>query len=71
MRGKKLSIKEKEDRAVERIVKRLVTAEIEYGIILTRRACHRYYMRRGNELALKRKIKDAEEELQSMKKRAK
>lgn len=45
--------------------------EKDYGIDLTRRACNRYYLRRGNELKLKREIAEREEELKQMKEQAK
>ena len=68
---RKLTEREIEDRVTEKVVKRIKTIENEYGITLTRRGCHRYYTRRGNELALKRKIKQAESELEDMKKKTK
>ena len=68
--GRKLKPFEKEDRRVEKIVARIISIEKQYGVQFTRRACFRYYQRRGNELALKRQIKEAEKGLIEMKKKA-
>lgn len=69
--GRKLTPREKEDKLVERLVKRIISIEKDYGVDLTRRACNRYYLRRGNELKLKREIAEREKELQEMKQKAK
>lgn len=68
--GRKLKPFEKDNRRVEKVVKRIISIEKQYGVQFTRRACFRYYQRRGNELALKRKIKEAESELIEMKKKS-
>ena len=69
--GRKLTPKEKEDRIVERLVKRIINIEKQYGTDLTRRACYRYYNRRGEELRLKREILQREEELRELKNKIK
>ncbi len=67
---KKITPKEKDDKLVERLVNKIVnTLERKYGISFARRACFRYYSRRGEELRLKREIAEKEGELQDMKKK--
>ena len=70
MGGRKLTIKEKEDRTINKIIERIKTIEKDYGIQLTRFACQRYAMKRREELKLQREIKQREIELQRLKDKA-
>lgn len=65
--GRKLTPREREERIVEKIVKRIKNIEKDYSVNYVRRACNRYYLQRGNELKLKREIKEREIELVSLK----
>lgn len=69
--GKKLTIQEKDERVVQKVLNRIKSIEKIYGILLTRRGCFRYYNKRGNELRLKREIKDREKELNDLKNKSK
>lgn len=64
---RKLTLKEIEEKDVKKIFNRILYIEKQYGITLTRRACFRYYLKRGNELKLKREIKERESELSKLK----
>jgi hypothetical protein len=68
---RKLNEREKENRMLDKIVKRIKTIEKDYGLDLTRKACIRFYQRTGNELKLRREIKEKEEQLQELKSKAK
>ncbi len=69
--GRKLTSREREERIVESVMRRLKTIEKDYSIYFTRRACFRYYTKEGEELKLKREIKSKEQELESLKEKKK
>ena len=69
--GRKLTPREREERIIGKIINRIKNIEKDYSIGFTRRACNRYYLERGNELKLRREIKDREAELASLKSKAK
>ncbi len=66
--GRKLTAKEKEERQMQKVIKRIKTIEKDYGVQTTRHACQRYAIHRREEIKLKTSIKEKEEELQQMKK---
>lgn len=65
--GKRLTVKEKEERIVHKIVDRIKNIEMFYGTFLTRRGCYRYYNKRGEELRLKKEIREKEKTLSELK----
>ncbi len=69
--GRKLTDAERKERVVEKLYSRIKILEKIYGTPNVRSACFRYYTRRGNELKLKREIKEKEEELNHLRKKAK
>ena len=68
--GKKLTKREKEERVIQRAIRRIKTIEKDYGVEVARCAAQRYALRRREEAKLEREIKEKEEELQRMKKLA-
>ncbi len=66
--GKKLTIKEREERIVHKIVSRIKNIEHFYGTLLTRRGCFRFYNTRGEESRLNREINEKETELNKLRK---
>lgn len=69
--GRKLTPRELEERVVEKVVLRIKSIEKVYGISYTRRGCYRYYNNRGDELRLKREIKEKEKQLDELKSKQK
>ena len=65
---RKLTPKERERRIIEKILKRIKSIEKNYSVNWVRRACNKYYLERGNELRLRRQIKEKEKELESLRK---
>lgn len=68
---RKLTTKEKEERIIRKIVKRIKSIENIYGIIMTKRSCFRYYKQRTEESKIKREIKEKEQQLKELKKKEK
>lgn len=64
---KKLTLIQIEEKIIKKVIKRIKSIEKVYGIKYTRRGCNRYYLHRGNELKLKREIKEKEQELLRLK----
>lgn len=67
---RKLTPKQREDRLISKIEKRIISIEKQYGIAITRKACSRYYHKRGSELKLKRDIKEKKKQLEDLKKQS-
>lgn len=68
---KKLTQRQKEERLLERIVKRIKMIESIYGSYLVKRACYRYYSQRSEEDKIKREIKEKEKQLEELKHKVK
>lgn len=67
--AKKLTPQEKEKRDIEKIVKKIEAIESRYkNKDYVRMACSRFATTRREENRLKKKIKEAEKELEGMKK---
>lgn len=69
--GKRLTDNEKKERVIVKLYSKIKNLEKIYGTPNVRSACFRFYTRRGNELKLKREIKEKEHILEELKKRAK
>ena len=69
--GRKLTPKEKENKEINKAIKRIKTIEKAYGKSITRSSCTRYATHEREQAKLEREIREREEELQSMKKKAK
>lgn len=66
---RKLTEKQKEERTLKKILKRIKVLEKKYCIDLIKRACFRYYQQRSEEKKIKREIKEKENQLKELKKR--
>ena len=69
MRGKKLTDKEREDRAIQRIFDRIMSIQMDYGKDLTRKACRRWAEQEREEIKLQREIAEKEKELKNLKRK--
>ena len=69
--SRKLTLKEKEEKIVLKVFNRIKTIEKNYGVFFTRRGCYKFYNKRGNELRLKREIKEKESQLNQLKSKSK
>jgi len=66
---RKLTEKQKEERVLKKILKRIKSIESNYGVELTKRACFRYYQQKSEEHKIKRDIKEKEDQLKELKKK--
>ena len=64
---KKLTTKEIRERIIKKLFGKIKNFERIYNVLEIRSACFRYYSRRGEELKLKREIKNRENELNELK----
>ncbi len=69
--GKRLTQKQRDNKLIEKIVKRIKSIERIYGVQLTRYACQRYSLRKSEEQRLRREIKEHEAVLEALKKKVK
>lgn len=67
--GRKLTPKEREERATSKATKRIESIAKDYGKTITKRACRRYYEKVNEEIKLRQEIKSAEKALENLKKR--
>lgn len=67
--GRKLTPMERENKQIERIIKRIKTIEKDYGVKKTRFACQRYANRERERTRLEKEIAQRERELEQLKKR--